>query len=237
VIIAIVVLELIGCFALSVFIGASNRGGVVMTAPLAIGFGTAALQLAVHYLPRRRHIRYGLVLAVALMLLAGVTSFGVGVLPYAHQTLFITAVAVLPQLWWEWFYKGTNVLVLGLIGLVAIPFGFAVWSVANMGIVKVNARLVSQGEPYCLLVSDGRIFSGGYRKVPDDWGLTGWHMFSPRGAGGSGDCCQWDFHALLLTQSNQLFNWSYRTQSFERLSEQSRQALGLKNLSCGEGEP
>jgi len=237
VIIVVVVLELIGCYALSVLIGAGNRGGAVMTAPLAVGVATAALHLAIHYLPRRRHIRYGLVLVVALMLLASVALRGaIEVLPYAHQTLFIAAAAVLPQLWWEWFFKGTNVLALGLIGLAAIPLGFAVWSIANIGIVKVNAQLVSQGEPYCLLVSDGRIFASSYRKVPDDLGLIGWRMFSPRGAGGSGDCCQWDFHALLLTQGSRLFNWSYRTQSFERLSTQSRQYLGLENLACREGE-
>ena len=41
-----------------------------------------------------------------------------------------------------------------------------------------------------------------------------------------------DFHALLLTQSNQLFNWSYHSQRFEKVSERSRHMLGLDHLTC-----
>lgn len=228
-IIAFVIFELIGCVFLALLIGAGNGGGAVAIAPLAVWFVCASLQLAIQYLPRSGYVRYYLLLAVGLMLLATVSLEGLEVFPYGHQALFIAGVGVLPQLLLDRFAKISNA---PLIGLIALPLGYCVWSFANIGIVKLRAESVTKGEPYCLLVSEGRISSPGYRKAPDDWSLSGWRMFSARGVGGSGDCCQWDFHAVLVTQGNQIFNWSYRTQRFEQVSERSRGMLGLWKLPC-----
>jgi hypothetical protein len=235
VIIAIVVLELIVSLVATVVIGVGNPGSKMFMAPLGVWFTCAILQLAIHYRPPGPRVRNGLMLALMLMLLASIVLEGVQTPPYFNQGLFIAAVAVLPQIVLEWSSRaatGGRIVGLCLIGLVSVPLGFTAWSLANIGIVKVRAWFVTHGEPYCLLVSDGRIFTSGYHTAPDEWSLSGWRMFSGRGAGGSGDCCQWDFHALLLTQSDQLFNWSYRSQRFERLSERSRNMLGLTNVRC-----
>src|SRR5438477_12990407 len=108
--------------------------------------------------------------------------------------------AVLPQVWCEWFSKpGANhAIVLCLVGLVSIPLGWTAWCFANIWIVRAKASSTAQGEDYCLLLSDGKLFSGDdYHPAPDAWKPQRWQMFTARGAGGSGDCCQWDFHALL----------------------------------------
>lgn len=57
-------------------------------------------------------------------------------------------------------------------------------------------------------------------------------MISGRGGGGSGNCCQWDFHALLLTRNDELFNWSYRSQRFESVSERTRRLMVLDVPRC-----
>lgn len=235
VIIAVVVLELIVCLAASVVVGVGNADDSGQAAfPLQVWLVCAILQLTIRYLPPSRHARYRLWLFVTLILFAGVTSGRIEPFPHFHQALFIAAVAALPQLWWAWSAKTPErrALGLGLIGLVSLPLGFAAWSFANIWIVKVEAWRASNGEPYCIFVSDGRLFSGGYRQAPDDWSLSGWRMVSGRGAGGSGNCCQWDFHALLLTRNDELFKWSYRSQRFENVSERTRQLMTLNVSRC-----
>ncbi|TMJ27794.1 MAG: hypothetical protein E6G88_13580 [Alphaproteobacteria bacterium] len=234
-IIAIVVLELIACFILAMILGVGNPGSYLFITPVEVWLACAMVQLAVHYLPRGAYVRYGLLFTVTLILLGSVTLEGMDAIPYLHQTLFIAGVAALPQIWWEWSSKATGdrVFVLALIGLVSLPLGFAAWSLANIWLVKAKAASVSRGEPYCILLSDRKLFSSGsYHKAQNDWSLTGWNMFTPRGAGGSGLCCQWDFHALLLTGDDQLFNWSYQSQRFEKVSDRARRLLGLNNLTC-----
>jgi hypothetical protein len=234
-IIAVVVLELIVCLAASVVIGAGNADDSGQAAfPLEVWLACAVLQLTIHYLPPGRHARYSLWLFVTLILFAGVTSGRFEPFPHFHQALFIAGVAVLPQLWWEWFAKTPEVRAsgLGLIGLIALPLGFATWSFANIWIVKCEAWRASQGEPYCILISDGRLLSRGYHQAPNDWSLSGWRMVSGRGGGGSGNCCQWDFHALLLTHDDRLSNWSYRSQRFESVSERSRRLMALNVPRC-----
>jgi len=235
VIIAIVIFELIACFCLTVLIGIGNEGSGLFIAPLEVWFGCAVLQLSIHYLPRGPYIRYGLLSAVMLMLLAGVTLQGEPIVPYLHQALLITGVAALPQFWWERLSQQTKgrSFVLGLIVFLSLPLGFAAWVFGNIPIVKIKAWLVSRGDSYCILLSEGHFrFSGPYHKASNDWSLNGCNMFRSRGSGGSGDCCQWDFHALLLTRNNELFNWSYNYQHFEKVSEQTRRMMDLDNLTC-----
>jgi hypothetical protein len=235
VIIAIVILELLACLSLTVLIGVGTGGDDVATAPLEVWLACAALQLTVHYLPRGPYARYGLLVTILLMLLVGAMLSGSAVTRYPHQALFIAGIAALPQLWLEWFSRITEARngLLCLFGLIALPLGYATWGVANIGLVKINAASVAQGVPYCILLSDGYLFAGGrYHNAPNDRSLSGWNMFTGRGAGGSGNCCQWDFHALLLTRDDQLFNWTYRSQRFERVSPQSRRMLRLNDLAC-----
>ena len=234
-VIAVVVFELIVCLIATVVIGVGNADDSGQSAfPLEVWLACAALQLAIRYLPPDRHARYRLWGIVALILFVSVTSGAIAPFPHLHQALFIAGVAALPQLCWEWLAKTPEHRAegLGLIGLISLPLGFAAWSMANVWIVKFEAWRASHGEPYCILISDGRIFSSGYHQAPDDWSLSGWRMVSGRGAGGSGNCCQWDFHALLVTRNDELFNWSYRSQRFESLSERTRRLLRLDVPKC-----
>jgi hypothetical protein len=235
VIIGIVVLELLACFWLTALLAVGNEGSDAFVAPLEVWLACAALRLSIHYLPRRPNVRRGLSIAVAVMLLAGVMLPGATPVPYLHQTLFIAAVAVIPQLWMEWFAsdKGDWIPILWLAGLATLPLGFALWALANILIVDVSARSAAQGEPYCMLVSNGDYFgSGKYHITTNEWDRSGFRMFAARGGGGTGDCCQWDFHALLLTRSNKLFNWSYNSQRFERISEATRRRMALNLPTC-----
>jgi hypothetical protein len=234
-IIAVVVFELMVCLAAAVVIGVGNADDSGQAAfPLEVWLALATLQLTIRYLPAGRHARYWLWLFVTLILFASLTSGTIEPFPHLHQALFIAGVAALPQLWWERFAKTPEgrAFGFGLIGLISLPLGFAAWSLANIGIVKFEAWRAADGEPYCLFVSDGSLYSGGYHQAPNDWSLSGWEMFSGRGSGGSGNCCQWDFHALLLTHNDQLFNWSYRSQRFESVSERSRGLLRMSVPRC-----
>ena len=235
VIIGIVVLELFACFGLAALLGVGNEGSNVFVAPLEVWLACAALRLTIHYLPRRPNARRALLTSIVVMLLASVMLPGATPVLYLHQTLFIAAVAVIPQLWTEWFAsdKGDWIPVLWLAGLASIPLGFVLWALANIVIVDVSARSAAQGEPYCLLVSNGNYFGGGkYHVTTNEWDRSGFRMFVARGGGGSGNCCQWDFHALLRTRSSKLFNWSYDSQRFERISEGARLTMSLNPPTC-----
>uniref|UniRef100_Q07P17 Uncharacterized protein n=1 Tax=Rhodopseudomonas palustris (strain BisA53) TaxID=316055 RepID=Q07P17_RHOP5 len=181
-----------------------------------------------------RNARRGLLLAVAAMLLFGALAEGFDFYPYVHQAVLIAAVGTLPQIWLEWSsIRNWRKLLLLIAGLLAIPLGYEVWSYANIGIVKLKAQSVAQGEPYCILLSNGNPFYGRYYHVaPDNLSLAGANMVAPHGVGGSGDCCQWDFHALLLTKNDQMFNWSYNSQRFDRISAKTRRDLGIAKLNC-----
>lgn len=234
-VIAVVVFELIACLVASVVIGVGNADDNGQAAfPLEVWLACAILQLTIRYLPFGRLARYRIWLIMALILFAGVTSATIAPFPHLHQALFIAGVAALPQLWWEWFARTSEYRPwgLGLIGLISLPLGLAAWSLANVWIVKVAAWSGSRGAPYCIFVSDGKSLSSGYHQAPSDWSLSGWRMVSGRGGGGSGHCCQWDFHALLSTRNDELFNWSYRSQRFEPLSERARGLMSLNVPKC-----
>jgi hypothetical protein len=234
-IIAVVVLELIVCLVASVLIGVGNADDSGQAAfPLQVWLVCATLQLTIRYLPPGRYVRYRLWLFVMLILFASLIPGRIEPFSYFHQALFIAVIAALPQLWWEWFAKTPEGRAsgLGLIGLISLPLGFAAWSLANIWIVKFEAWRVARDEPYCIFVSHGRLHSSGYHQAPNDWSLAGWRMVSARGAGGSGNCCQWDFHALLRTHNDALFNWSYRSQRFESVSERTKRLMALNAPRC-----
>ena len=202
-------------------------------APLDVWLALAILQLTIHYIPRSRNTRYGLSLVIALAFVAGLLPGRIEALTYFHQSLFIVSLAVLPQLWWEWLSQKTQRRTLPWsIGIAALPLGIAAWGLSNIWIVKAEAWTASHGDPNCIFLSDGKLFTSGYREAPNDLSLSGWNMISGRGGGGSGNCCQWDFNALLKTRDNRLFNWSYKSQRFESVSEQTARSMDLGSLSC-----
>jgi hypothetical protein len=232
-IIALIIFELVSCFLLAGVVGLSD--GDIAGGILAGWLALAALRLTIHYLPRSRMARYGLILLIVLMSFACVIPGEIEALPYFHQVLFIASVGALPQLWWEWFAERTERkrIVLGLIVLfTSLPLGFIAWSIANIGIVKAEAWTVLNGDPYCLLVGAGGPVQGGYYQAQDGWSLSGWRMVSVRSSGGGSGNFHWYFHALLLTQDKRLFNWSYKSQRFESVSESTKKSLNLGKVDC-----
>ena len=230
-IIAVVIIEFVATFLLALLIGA-NGNVEQMAIPLSAWLVLAGLQLTIHYLPRSQYARYGLASLIILILLVGVAPGQIEALNYLHQPLFIAGLGALPQFFLEWFSERTGRSWLFGLTVAALPLGVAAWSLAHIWIVKAEGRTTSKGSPYCIFVSGGNIFRSGYRQATNDLNLSGWNMVSGRGGGGSGNCCQWDFHALLLTNDKRLYNWSYRSQRFENVSERTKKSMALNNLSC-----
>ncbi len=234
-IVAIVAFELTCALFLATAIGLMNSGDM-MIAPVEVWFACATLQLTIHYRPSGSFVRNALAFVMAAMLIASLAVEDLRAPPYFNQVLFVAAAATLPQLLLEWSAKATGrrTWALLLACICALPLGLAAWSLANIGIVKVKAQLAAEGEPYCLFVPDGSYLGGehDYDKAPADWKLSGWSMVSPWDCSGSGDCRHLAFHALLLTQSNKLFNWSYRSQRFEKLSDERRRLYPSVHLTC-----
>jgi hypothetical protein len=233
-IIFVIVIELMMCLLAYVAIAFGTQDGDQAAFPLQVWLACAIVQLAIHYLRPGRNIAYGLLCFVMLILFVGVTSGRSEPFPYIHQALFIAGVAAIPQLWWERFAKTTKDRgpVLLLIGLVALPLGFAAWSLANIWIVKFEAWRAADGEPYCILPVGGNLVSSEHHQTTIDWGLSGWNMASGPSGGGSGNCCVWQFHGLLQTHKNKLFNWSYKSQRFESVSDRTRSTMRLNVPNC-----
>jgi len=243
-IVIVVFIELIAA-ALAVWgIANSSAGGrIFYLAPWQLWATCAILQLAIHYRPPRPGPRNAIASLVGLMLLGSLILEG-GPLPYFNQVLFIASVAVLPQLWLEWSSlasTGGRALWLLFVGLMALPVGYTAWSLANIAIVQFKAERVARGEQYCLLVPKDNFqyfkdpASVGNYRIASGWQLSGSVMFADRNLSVDslgGDCCQWEFHGLLLTHSNKLFNWSYQSQRFDMLSDESRRKLDLGGVSC-----
>ena len=233
VIIVVVVIELIFCLASTLFIAVGSGGSDIGISPLNIWLPLAVFQLAIHYSPRVRTAQYGLALLLVLALFVGAMPGRIVGVTYPHQSLFIAGVAVVPQYWLEQLRRtAESQLRLGIIGFGAIPLGLAIWCFANIPIVEAEAKIASPRDAYCILASNGRLLRGGYHPALDRWNLAGWNMISGRGGGGSGNCCQWDFHAVLVTNDKRIFNWSYKSQRFEIVSERTRRLMGLDSLSC-----
>lgn len=219
-IVAIIFFEL--CVCLFAALGLGLGGGPPLL-PIAVWLLCASTQVAIWHARTSR-------VAIRLMVILAALSILVGFLPghfpafaYFHQALFITGAAMLPLLLW----RGNGAF--KAISFFTIPFGFITWSLANILIVDIAAKFASSGGSYAIFVPDGPglLKPADYRQTKSPFELAGWSMISARGGGGSGNCCTWNFHALLLTQDGRLFNWSYRTQRFERIQEDTRRAMHL----------
>jgi hypothetical protein len=109
-------------------------------------------------------------------------------------------------------YLGLTVSALG-----GLYLGVLAWSPTLPPRVIAAAETAAEGRPYCIIV-DGRPA----RSAAD---LTGWNMRAHHEGG-----WRLNFHALLATKAGtdfSYFNWSYRTGSFEPVTEQARFKLAL----------
>ena len=226
------IVELVGCLFLAGILTLSENGDIA-GGILAGWLALAVLRLAVHYLPRAGMARHGMILLIALMFSASVLPGKIEALPYFHQVLFVVCVALLPQLCWEWDAEctGRRHKVLGLIGLfTSLPLSYIAWSIANIGIVKAGAWAVANDDPYCMVVGEGGPIHGGYFQAQDGWSLSGWRMTTGRSNGGGSTDYYWRFRAIAVTQDKRLFNWSFKSQRFESISESTMKSLALQNL-------
>jgi hypothetical protein len=146
--------------------------------------------------------------------------------PYYHQNLFIAGTTSLI------FLFGTSLprkhsqnerlrgWVQGVLLILALPIAVQIWSIANIGFLYFAARNTAHTDAACVLVKDDKnIFN--YRQSNSSLDLLGLTLYVPyTNAGGSGSF-QWTFHALLVTKSRPMFNWSYQSQRFEPLTEQN----------------
>lgn len=168
------------------------------------------------------------------MLLISAIPGTVNEFPYAHQVLFVTGATSLifllgnalskkrPEYDWRRAWAGRVLLIL------ALPIAVQIWSMANIAFVSFAARQAAQGEAACLLMAG----DAGYRQSHSLSDLLGLRLYAPyTNAGGSGSF-QWTFHALLVTKSRRLFNWSYQSQRFEPLTEASISNHRLEQTSC-----
>jgi hypothetical protein len=153
-------------------------------------------------------------------------------LPYAHQVLFVTgatslvfflgkALSKAPEYDWRRLWAGRAMLVL------ALPIAVQIWSAANIAFVSFGARQAARGEAACLMMGEGADYRQSH-SLSDQLGLT---LYVPYTQGGS-DSFQWTFHALLVTKNRRLFNWSYQSQRFEPLADDSIRNLHLERTSC-----
>lgn len=171
------------------------------------------------------------------MLLISTIPGTVNEFPYAHQVLFVTGATSLifflgnalskeqPEYNWRQVWAGSALLIL------ALPIAVQIWSAANIAFVSFAARQAAQGEAACLLMGeDAGLFR--YRQshsLLDQLGLT---LYVPYTNGGGSDSFQWTFHALLVTKNRRLFNWSYQSQRFEPLADESIRNHSLEQTSC-----
>ncbi|VIO80555.1 hypothetical protein CI41S_73970 [Bradyrhizobium ivorense] len=134
-IVAVVLVELVVAFGCTLVLAVGNPATEVFVAPLTVWLACSVLQLAIHFRPPGRRSRGALVIAIAFMLIASVLLEGVRIFPYFNQVLFVAAVAVLPQLLLGWSSRAVTrgrIVALGVIGLLALPLGYAAWSLASV---------------------------------------------------------------------------------------------------------
>jgi hypothetical protein len=229
---ALMIVELVSCLFLAGILTLSENGDIAVGI-LAGWLALAVLRLAVHYLPRGRMTRYGILFLIVLMLFASVMPGAIEAVPYVHQVLFVAFVALLPQLLSEWDAEstGTKHRLLRLLGLfTSLPLSYIAWSIANIGIAKAEAWAVAHDDPYCMVVGEGGPIHSGYFRTQDDWSLSGWRMTTGRSNGGGSTDYYWRFRAILVMQDKRLYNWSFKSQRFESISESTKKSLGLQNL-------
>jgi hypothetical protein len=180
--------------------------------------------------------RRSLAFVFSAMLLISTIPGTVNEFPYWHQALFVTSATSLiflsgnalskklPQYDRRRAWAGRALLIL------ALPIAVQVWSAANIAFVSFAARQAAQGEASCLLVGDAGPL--GYRQSHSLLDLLGLSLYVPYINGGGSHSFQWTFHSLLMTNSRRLFNWSYQSQRFEPLTDESIRSHRLEHISC-----
>lgn len=204
---------------------------------LGIQFGPAIYLFADSEPGRPLNLVVAVLLATAIVL--ALTPGRFTLLPYYHQILLMgaivsgLAIAVYNLPSHRRSSRTRRGVLLGIL-LLGPMVSAAIWLTLLSGpIVAFHAARAANGQPSCTLAYRTRLNGlGDYKQVTGVWDLQAYRMTVPfTSAGGSGSF-QFGFHGLLLTPG-ELFNWSYQSQRFERVTETARRNLGLRGLSCG----
>jgi hypothetical protein len=122
-----------------------------------------------------------------------------------------------------------------LLGILALGpvVSATIWLTLLSGpIVAFHAAQTAKGQSYCIFNYWTTLRGmGEYKQSRDIWDLEAYRMTTPFLSAGGSASFQFGFHALLLT-SNGLFNWSYQSQRFETVTDNSRRHLGIERLAC-----
>jgi hypothetical protein len=237
-----VLFSLFQCFAIAVgFVaGATDAPDPWLSVPLiwlGILFGPATYLFA-RTASNGSIVNLAVVVLSVVAIVLGFTSGRFPLFPYYHQIISMgvivssLAIASYNFPWSPRSSKTKNRILLGILALGPMV-GATIWLTLLSGpIVAVRAAQAAQGQPYCTFNYWTTLRGlGEYKQSRGIWDLDSYWMTSPfMSAGGSGDF-QFGFHGLLLTPK-ELFNWSYQSQRFERVTDISRRNLGIGTLSC-----
>jgi hypothetical protein len=181
-----------------------------------------------------------LVVAVlfAIAIVLGLTPGRFTLFPYYHQILSMGAIVAGLAIAAYNFpsppgsSKIKHRVLLGILTLGPVVSA-TIWLTLLSGpIVAFRAAQAANGRSYCTLNYWTKLNGlGRYKQSKGIWDLEAYWMTSPfTSAGGSGTF-QFGFHALLLTP-NELFNWSYQSQRFETVTDNSQRKLSIRAPLC-----
>jgi hypothetical protein len=171
------------------------------------------------------------------MLIVSTVQGAVPIAPYYHQVLFISGATSLIFLFGTSLPRkhSQNVRLRGwaqrVLLILALPIAVQIWSMANIAFASFAAQNTAHADAACILVKGDKSLSG-YRQSNSLLDLLGLTLYVPYTSGGGSGYFQWTFHALLVTKSRHMFNWSYKSQRFEPLTEENIRSLHLERIAC-----
>jgi hypothetical protein len=216
-----------------------NAPDPFLSAPLiwlAILFGPATYLFARDVAnPSIINLVVAIVTVVAIVL--GLTPGRFTLFPYYHQILSMGAIVSVLAIAsynspWSPGSPGKRPVLIGILASGPV-IGATIWLTLLSGpIVAFQAAETANRQSYCIFNYSTRLIGlGEYRQSSSVWDFEAYWMTSPFISGGGSDEFQFGFHGLLLT-SNELFNWSYQSQRFDRVTDTSRRKLHIRNISC-----
>jgi hypothetical protein len=236
-----ILFSLLQCLAMTIcFVAVTNNPPDLWLSLLLIWLGILfgpAIYLFAENESNRPVINLVVAVLFVMAVVLGFTPGRFALFPYYHQILLMGAmVSGLAIAVYNFPWPGSSIVkhrvLLGILALGPVVSA-AIWLTLLSGpIVAFNAAQAANGQPYCIFSYQTRLNGlGEYKQSREIWDLDAYQMTTPfTSAGGSG-VFQFGFHALVLTPS-ELFNWSYRSQRFERVTDTSRRNLGIGRLAC-----
>lgn len=174
--------------------------------------------------------------ALLLPFMTGVTASGIGTFSSApfliglFAIMLVIAIIVfeqiasrLPRPAQRWKYEPVmhGMIIASVVGPIV---GLPLWSLANIPLVGVQAKLIAGTQPYCIQVPKRSSF---YQPVRSWSEFAGLRMLAPfeDAVGATTTSRQWSFHAVLVVMGpaqKEFYNWSYEGWGFVPISDRVR---------------